>query len=259
MTLDDALNDLQVIRHTLGTLLDERGRFAVEQAHQELQMQKEALRPVKGKKRKRKRKIRAVPFWDLEIPVGNPVVFKPCDRSQDVRFPLEVDLSCKISKLRNGRPSKEHNVLVRLWTDDETVWFRRDWDASRLENDIRDAGRRRVMLRFHFDFANPSQPGPAHHLQIGGNPEALEHFWIPKSLRVPRFCHHPMSLIMVCEFIVRTFFPNDYDSVRDERTWKGAIARAQREYLGPYYDSQQVTIQDDQLGRSLLDSLWNKT
>ena len=252
MTIDQILFELNVIKSRLGALLDEDGNRALAQAIDDIENQRLARRPKT--KRKKKKLLRP---WRLEIPLGTPLRFIPTMVSQDIRHRLSLDIACKIDEPRDGAPAGEHNICVRVWTDDLALYFREALDSEQLLDQIDAAGGRRVMLRFHFDHANPGQPGPRHHLQIGGVQHANEFCWFPDSLRVPRFCHHPLSLLMACEFVVRTFYPHVYEEISSEAAWRGAIATAQTTYLSSYYALQRVNTSSAVVKSSLLDRLWN--
>jgi hypothetical protein len=251
MTLDDALTELRVIQSRLGGVLDQEGRRAVSTAISDLEGQRP--RPKPGKEHKKK----PLPPWRLVIPPGNPLRFIETSATQDLRYPLSIDVSCMIDQPKDGRIVGEHTVAVRVWTSDETLYFREAFDAERIQSDVGGAGGKRVMLRFHFDHANPGQPGPRHHLQIGGLQHEGELCWFPDNIRVPRFCHHPLSLLMACEFVVRTFYPAAHSDLKDEPSWSGAIAKAQGTYLPSFYELQGMTVTPEGVRRSLLDRLWN--
>jgi hypothetical protein len=251
VTLDNALKELNVIQSRLFELLDEEGRRALAQAIRDLDDQRPAPAKKKGKKRPE-------PQWRLEIPPGTPLRFIPTPASQDLRHPLAVDIACAIDRPRDGVTTGEHNIAIRIWTDDVGLYFRDAYDAPALRESVAANGGRRVMMRFHFDHANPNQPGPREHLQIGGTQHGNELCWLPENIRVPRFCHHPLSLLMACEFVVRTFYPDKHRALQNEASWRGAIADAQRCYLPPYYSLLGIPQVDDRAyGESLLGRLWN--
>jgi hypothetical protein len=252
VTLDDALRELNVIQSRLSDLLDEEGRRAVLTAKIALEAQRP--RPKAGKEHKKK----APPPWRLEIPPGNPISFLTTDATQDLRYSFAIDVACKIDQPQGGHIVGEHNIAVRVWTSDETLYFRENLDAGRIGPDVKANGGRRVMLKFHFDCANPGQPGPKHHLQIGGTQHGAEHCWYPENIRVPRFCHHPVSLLMACEFVVRTFYPKAQATLANEASWLGAIAKAQDTYLPAFYERLGLTVNAHELENSLLERLWNE-
>ena len=257
MTLENVLKELSVIQSRLPKLLDEEGRRALSAAIRDLEQQ----RPTVNKKgNKKKVKKSPEPRWRLEIPPGNALRFIPTPATQDLRHSLAVDIACKIDSPTNGISTGDHNIAVRVWTDDPALYFRAAYDAPGIRDLVAANGGSRVILRFHFDHANADQPGPREHLQIGGAQHGSELCWLPDNLRVPRFCHHPLSLLMACEFVVRTFYPDAYRDLQDEATWRGAIADAQRCYLPPYYLLQGLSnLNDGVYAHSLLARLWNSS
>ena len=216
-------------------------------------LESQRLRSRRPGTRERKQKLPRP--WRLAIPPGNPLRFIPTKASQDLRYSFVTDIACKIDQPRDGEITGEHEIAVRMWTSDADLYFRESYDAARILQDVEARGRRRVMLRFHFDHANTGQPGPKHHLQIGGIQHTGEFCWFPENIRVPRFCHHPLSLLMACEFVVRTFYPETYAKLEQEATWCGAIAKAQGTYLPAYY--QLHGLNAAAVGESLLGRLWN--
>lgn len=252
MTIGDILFEVNVIGLRLNRLLDEGGRRAIALAQDDIKRQKASARAAAKTKARAKRDPRQ---WKLEISPGTPLSFIPAVLGG---HRLLVDLFCMITEPDStGVPAARHTIAVRVWTDDINLWYRPHLDAETVRDAIRAGQGRRVMLRFHFDYANPGQQGPRHHLQIGGGQQASEFCWFPDNLKVPRFCHHPLNLLMACEFVVRTFFPNEYHAIAQEATWRHALERAQQAYLEPYCQLQQLQITEDGLKSSLLDRLWN--
>lgn len=251
MTLDKALQELNVIQSRLSGLLEEDGRRALLTAIRDLQGQRPAGRAT-GKRKPE-------PKWRLEIPSGSPLRFRPTPASKDLRHRLAVDIACFIDCPRDGVTTGKHTITIRVWTDDPGLCFREAFDAASIADGVTANGGRRVITRFHFDHANAGQPGPREHLQIGGVQHEGELCWLPENLRVPRFCHHPLSLLMACEFVVRTFYPDTHSKLAEEASWRGAIATAQRCYLPPYFLLQGLgRVDENALGESLLGRLWNR-
>jgi hypothetical protein len=250
VTLDDVLLELTIIKERLGGLLDEEGRRSILNAISDLEGQRPRIKPGKRQKKKPTQ-------WHLVIPPGNPLRFIPTEASQDLRYAFSIDIACKIDQPRDGQIVGDHNVAVRVWTSDANLYFREAFDAERILLDVDANGGRRVILRFHFDHANSGQPGPKHHLQIGGLQHGAEFCWFPENIRVPRFCHHPVSLLMACEFIVRTFYPDAHITLENEPAWAGAIAKAQSTYLPAFYELHGLTVTPEKVRDSVLGRLWN--
>jgi hypothetical protein len=264
MNLEQIAQECVVIKERLWELLDDDGKRAIETAIRELrklteerQEPKRQPAPSRELRRKQKRAARAAGNpWRLEIAAGTPLRFSPTTISGGVRHVLTVDIYCQISEPVNGAPSLDHNIVLRVWSEDPDLCYRQQLDAWEVFERFESAGRR-VMHRVHFDFANAEQPGPRFHLQFGGSQGSGEGCWLPENLKLPRYPHHPLGLITACEFVVRTFFPSFYERLAEEPSWRGAIARSQEVYLIPYL--RQLVNASDRLtlDGSALDRLWN--
>ena len=63
-------------------------------------------------------------------------------------------------------------LVLRIWSADEAIMYREQYDSELIGELVTARSnplKERVMLRCHFDLANPNQDGPLYHLQIGGN------------------------------------------------------------------------------------------
>jgi hypothetical protein len=255
VTLAHVIQELTVIEQQLARILDDLGKVAIRQAKRDL----EALQAKAAKRGKSSRRRTTEP-WAFAIPPGNPLRFVPTTLSAEVRHRLVVDVFCQLSEPRDGRPlpGQAHNIVIRVWTEDQTLWFREGLDDSALVDQIKAAGGRRVIHRVHFDFANAGQPGPQFHLQIGGGQHGAEFCWFPGNFELPRFPHMPICLITACEFVVRTFFPAEYERIAHEATWIGAIRVAQDSYALPYLKNLLSLPTPPEIRHSLLARAWNK-
>jgi hypothetical protein len=251
MTLEQMIQEVVVIEQQLGSLLNEEGKIAIAQARKDLL----ELRNTAGRPGRQRRKGK-VP-WSFRIPPGTPLCFSSTSISAAVRHRLTIDLFCSISEPEDGIPLGEHNLVIRVWTYDPSLWYRESFDAPGLRLRIQETGGRRVMQRVHLDHASPGQEGPRFHFQMGGTQHGYEFCWFPENLKLPRFPHYPLALITACEFIVLTFFPGDYERVAGEATWIGAVQRAQVAYIKPYFRRLLSLPQSPVLPRSVLNHLWN--
>lgn len=244
MTLGELRQELAVLESRLKSvkLLDSDGTRAIAEAVSRISADLAAPKSGKGKHRRH-------PAWRLVIRPDLPLSFVP---TTNLKHQLKIDIHCDISEPTAGAPAGSHNIAVRVWALERSLWFREAFDAPPLLDRIGASGRR-VVCRFHLDLANPGQPGPRFHLQIGGNPSTNEFSWHPATLDVPRFCHHPLNLLLTCEFIVKTFYPERYDEVADDPTWAAAVRVAQQSYLAPYF--QHLNAFDESI---LLRRLWNR-
>jgi hypothetical protein len=180
--------------------------------------------------------MRSPKKWRFVITQQRPLRFRTCTTAdcKDVKFDTTVDISGVFPAPVNGAPSKEHSVVVRVWTTDPAVWFVEQLDAARLLTDV-DPAKGRVVHRFHFDAAS-SPDEPWSHLHVGGrNRHDDECFRFPEDQALPRFFHHPMGLIQACEFVLYHFFPTVYLVVSEEESWKFALTGSQGAYLDKHW------------------------
>lgn len=250
MNLEEVVRELRTIERVLEPLLEEPSKRALQIAWKPLQ---ERIETEKKSKRAK------VP-WSYSISPAEPVRFMTCPLGKHVKHALTADIFAQVSEPTAGQPAGAHNIAVRVWSSDPELWFRNDLDAEVVRERCR-AKNRRVMLRFHFDHAEAGQNGPRDHLQIGGIPDADEVAWLPKNWKLPRFAHYPVSLLMVCDLVVRNFFPASYQAVSAEPSWKACMSSAQKAYLVPYLKTlpfvQLRSDFDKSLGVSCLSHWWN--
>ena len=189
--------------------------------------------------------------WGFRIDPDRPLVLK-----ETVVDGIRLRPDLLVSASWSGLPAVEPtslNIALRVWCLSSNVYFRDDWDASRLLGEI-NSSNGRVMLRVHFDLANEGQPGPRHHVQVGGVPHSGEFSWFPEVLSVPRLLHMPMDLVLAIEMIAATFYKADYDRVRREPSWIHCRKKSEAHLLTAYLQRATNAIQQ---GNSVMESLWN--
>jgi len=235
-TLKDISNELTALKSRLrsNNVLDPQGINTLDTTIENIKAQ------MCGRK-----KLKTAP-WKFEIEPSRPLLFNICEVKG---YKLQVDIFCSISYPDKYFDNWNETLTIRIWSVDEKLFYRESLDFEKLKR----IGRR-VMARFHFDRANPGQAGPHFHLQIGGKPHLDEFCWYPKELEVPRFIHHPMNLMLACEFVIANFFPEKYDKISKEVTWQMALKKCQEYYLIPYYKTNMKNWDQKE---SLLKYLWN--
>ena len=189
--------------------------------------------------------------WGFRIDPDDPLRFK--DTVVDGTS-LRVDLF--LATFWNEEPAERPailNVVMRIWCLSPPLYFRPEWDAPELANQI-DPATGRVMLRLHFDLANEDQPGPRNHLQLGGVQHGSEWHWFPETLSVPRLLHMPVDLVLATEMIAATFYPEDYLDIRREPSWTHARRTSERHLLPDYLTRAMDAVNN---GGSVLEALWN--
>lgn len=191
--------------------------------------------------------------WGYEITPQKPLRFRISTPSDG--FDAQIDLFCRVLWEKEEQPPVTQEIGLRLWNMESC--YREDWDSpSVFEHLNQSSSYGRVMLRCHFDLANPKQSGPKYHLQFGGNPHANELAWFPENINLPRFTHAPMDLVLVCQLVAANFFPEIYKTeILKDPEWKYILTASQRHLLESYYSSCLEQIREDKI---LLNHLWNK-
>lgn len=145
--------------------------------------------------------------------------------SIDLERPIEFELVDGIIK-------EKEPVSIILSSEQISIDLSQDFPFLSLDICvvIRDTDEKPVS-RWHFDLANQKdegvmQPGPLTHLQYGGHNSGNRDYDHP--LKVPRWCHPPMDIILLCEAIVANFFPEKWDIIKDNPSWCHAIAESQK-------------------------------
>jgi len=167
-------------------------------------------------------------------------------------YPFRVDLTCEFRwQGENGEKYIKRNIAVRLWSLSKDMIFREDWDSERLRAL---SLKERVMMRFHFDLADPQQSAPLCHLQIGGIAADHEHCWFHPKIEKPRFPHMPMDLVLACELIAATFYEQSYRRIRKSGHWRGVLQQSQVALLKDYFEGCLRAINERK--SVLTDFLW---
>lgn len=238
---------LETIQKRLRPILDDRAPVVVERAKSMLRQSKREW----DESRRQGRPERPARPWGFSIPPCDPLRFKP---TQVDGLKLRVDLSSKA--FWNADPAEKPaqlGVLLRVWCLDPQIYFREEWDSSEL-SDATDPKIGRVMLRVHFDLANPKQPGPEYHVQVGGRSRPEEHHWFPQSLAVPRLLHIPVDLTLASELVAATFYQNAFKNIRREDSWRGSRRVSQEHLLDEYFADALDAVRKN---KSVLETLWN--
>lgn len=247
ITVGQVERALETVASRLRPILDDRAGSVVAQAKSMLTESTNAFR----ESRRQRRPERPVRPWGFEIHPRNPLRFKETEVDQ-LRFRVDLFLSAYWIEEPAECPA-DLRVVVRVWSLDPHIYFREQWDAARMAN-VAGSDTGRVMLRVHFELANPQQAGPRYHLQIGGNAHVDELHWFPEAISVPRILHMPLDLMLASELIAATFYPDEYKDIRREPAWKGSLTVSQQHLLRRYFMQALAAVSDDE---SVLDTLWN--
>lgn len=254
MNDQEVIRTLRIISKVYGNILDGSQNAVIPSAIASI---KESKKEYERTKQNSPRGVIIEP-WGYAIDDVAPLRFKP---SKVKDLDLQVDVYCDIRWTDDSFPVKQE-IKVRLWSNHDEIMFNPNRDSPMVLEKLSDPARKwqgRVVSRFHFDKANPTQQGPKYHMQIGGNPKEYELCWHPSSVNIPRLPYHPMELFLTCQMIAANFFWDNYLEIREKSEWRGALILCQRHLLLPYYKHCLETLQNLETlpqGESLLDSLW---
>ena len=243
----DVLRSLNTIRDSFARIHEDENYHVLSKAEAMLYASKSEF----DESTRQGRIEREVRPWGFSIDPDAPLKFK---KTIVDGLELRVDLFSRI--YWNSDPADQPvqlDVAIRVWCMSKNTYFRNEWDAERLQNEI-DPNAGRVMLRIHFDLANAVQPGPRYHVQVGGNPHEGELSWFPETLSVPRLHHMPMDLVLATEMIAATFYKDDYKIIRREPTWTSALRTSQGHLLSGYFTCAMKAVD---ARKSVLEALWN--
>ena len=187
--------------------------------------------------------------WGFSIRPDQPLTFQETEIDG---LKLRVDVFGSYYWESESEQPHELQTVIRVWCTNG-VAFRPEWDADSLHARIQ-ANAGRVILRIHFDLANPGQQGPRDHAQIGGHQYGDELCWFPEQLSLPRLMHAPMDLVLAVELISANFFPETYEKIRKEPAWRKAVRDSQGHLLERYFRDCTDAVAG---GKSVLDERWN--
>ncbi|UBB18554.1 hypothetical protein [Comamonas odontotermitis] len=112
------------------------------------------------------------------------------------------------------------------------------------------------IARWHLDWANTTnnvtQPGPLVHLQYGGHNAGYRELDHP--LKVPRWCHPPMDLVLMCEVMAANFYEEQWQDLREDQNWNFAVSTAQQFCYSSYY--RKFIAGFSTRSKSILHSMW---
>lgn len=237
---------LEQVKRQFSNILEDGSEGVIDEAIAQLDASKQEY--DWSRRRTDNPNLRVAP-WGYRIFHERPLRFR---RSSVIKgLDLWIDLYCTALWRDEDTPAVEQVTHIRIWSDEIDYVYRPNWDAENVYTKLESG---RVMLRWHFDRANPGQPGPKHHLQFGGEARDDELCWFPGILDVPRLASPPMDLLLSCQLIAANFYWDEYMTFREDPIWHNIMCRSQRSMLEAYYDSCLKCIKNDNI---LLDELWN--
>lgn len=123
--------------------------------------------------------------------------------------------------------------------------------ALEIHDDLRNS-----LSRWHVDWANSTdgeiQSGPLVHLQYGGHRPGQRDTDHP--LKVPRWCHPPMDILLLCELVTANFYEEQWEELREDQNWCKAIGIGQKLCYSAYL--RKMTEGLSTSSTTLLQSMW---
>ena len=171
--------------------------------------------------------------WCLKIWGKNAIVFSPVEvKGSPIRVTLEGTFNTRRQQDWRGdwRPSPISECTVVIKLDNPTTG--------------------KLLCRQHLDMANPGQPGPVWHLQLGGIGGGAERDEL-RSVAMLRWPTIPMDFMLAVELCLYLFHFKVWDDVRRISSWRKFIKDTEELVISHYADL--LTKYRDQCG---LESSW---
>lgn len=173
--------------------------------------------------------------WSLEIDRSSPILFsETTDKNGSPIFPRIVCEGIEVSYSHPAYPP---------------------FTAFDIAIEIVDQHQAPVA-RWHVDLANEKddgmQGGPLTHIQFGGH--FAGHREKDHPLKVPRWCHPPMDVILLCEVAAANFYPDEWTELREDPSWCQAVHIGQRLCYSAYLN--KVSSSFALSSKTLLHSMW---
>jgi hypothetical protein len=173
--------------------------------------------------------------WEMEIDRDNAVIFSELiDDDGEIITPRITCAGIKVEQTGNNRPPFTSMDI-----------------ALEVEDSLRNP-----ISRWHVDWANGTdgemQPGPLVHLQYGGHRPG--HRETDHRLKVPRWSHPPMDILLLCEVVAANFYEEKWEYLREDASWCASIAIGQKLCYSAYIRKMSAGMSIS--SRTLLHSMW---
>ena len=190
--------------------------------------------------------------WVLKTP--NPIIIKipKHDVITEVEISLNLDVTRKnitIENKKNERSSRiitifnEYLLGINCWSGKENFYYRPDYDSETIKEKIEACGKKRVMIRFHFEKRSQNEdPELYYHFHIGGKQGEHENYWLPSQVEEPRFPHPPMDLLLILEFIIRNYVRTERVNEKlfkltEDPIWRESIKQSEKIFQQQYFEN----------------------
>ena len=183
-------------------------------------------------------------IWKMDL-LEKPLIFKL--ESHDVLSEVELLFKFEAEEIHDKLTITQYGVNILLWSDKPQYCYREPFDSLIIKSLVEDGEWKRVMIRFHLEQKEPgvTLPEPLCHLNFGGKQDAHEHCWIPTTIREPRFPHPPMDIVLLLEYILVNYFPNETHDFREKREWIDIVRFSQKLFQENYFEICQSWLEND--------------
>jgi hypothetical protein len=183
-------------------------------------------------------------IWYMDL-LETPLIFKIT--SHDVFSEIEILLKFEAEEINEKLVIIQYGVNIRLWSDKSQYCYRELFDSSRIKELVDQGDWKRVMIRFHIEKKEPNVtlPEPFCHLNFGGKQSSNEYCWIPTTIREPRFPHPPMDFVLLLEYILVNYYPNETRDFREKREWIDIVRFSQKLFQENYFEVCQSWLSDE--------------
>jgi hypothetical protein len=184
-------------------------------------------------------------IWKMDLS-ETPLIFKI--QSHDVLSEIEILIKFEAEEIDEKLQMNKYGVNIRLWSDKSDYCYREPFDSLRIKTLVDEGEWKRVMIRFHLEQKEPNVtlPEPLCHLNFGGKQSPDEHCWIPTTIREPRFPHPPMDIVLLLEYFLVNYYPNDSQDFRNKREWIDIVRFSQKLFQEKYFEACQSWLKNDE-------------
>ncbi len=183
-------------------------------------------------------------IWRMDL-YETPIIFKIVNH--DVISEIEILFRFEAEEVEDGLLIRQYKLNMKLWSNKPGFCFREKYDSMSIKEMCDEGNWKRVMIRFHLDKKEQdvSLPEPYFHLHVGGKQSPDEHCWIPSSIREPRIPHPPMDIVLLLEYILINYYPNESQMFRSKREWIDIVRFSQKFFQEQYFIECQTLLNDD--------------
>lgn len=173
--------------------------------------------------------------WSISVDRGLPIVFSKClDERGDLIVPKIVAEGISVNSAHSNHPP---------------------FDALDLALEV-EYENGKPLVRWHIDRANFSgnayQEGPLFHIQFGGHHHENRSLDLP--IKIPRWNHPPLDIVLLCEVVAANFFPEEWMSLREDPSWCDYVSQCEKYCYTAYIDKFRNVLNTS--SKTVLGQFW---